>query len=128
MATLDLERGHAELGKERRWTYDAARGIYELEPKVLVELSELRAGHGPVTSIDIRDFVQEVREELSDARNYLVWLRHQLDRGAHLNLDLVDVLRREVRAALADTALTFERVEGIRSLMHDWRHAIDLAA
>lgn len=128
MTTLNLERGHTELGRERYWTYDAARGIHHLEPAVLVDLAELRAGGGPVRSIDIRDFVQEVREELSDARNYLVWLRHQLDRGAHLNLDLVDVLRREVRGALADTALTFERVERIRSLMHNWRHAIDLAS
>jgi hypothetical protein len=125
---IDLARGHAELGRERRWTYDAARGIHQLEPTALVTLAESRAGAGPVQSIDIRDFVQEAREELADARNYLVWLRHQLDRGAHLNLELVDVLRRDVRAALADTALTFERVEQIRALMTDWRHAIDLAA
>lgn len=123
----DLVRGHFEVARERRNTHQPAKLMHDLEPFDLIRLAEERAGAGPVRDIDQRDFPQEAREEFSDARNYLVWLHHQLDRGAPLNLDIVEELRAEVASALGGTAYVFDRLERIRVLMADWRH-LDVAA
>jgi hypothetical protein len=124
----DLVRGHFELARERRFTYEPAAELFRIKPVVLVKLAESRAGAGPVRNIDLRDLVQDTREEYADARNYLVWIRAQLDRGAHLNLHIVDELRAEVSTALGHTAFVFERAERIRHLMNDWRPLLDIAA
>lgn len=123
----DLVRGHLELARERRFTHEPADQLFRIKPVVLVRLAEERAGRGPLRDVDRRDLVQEAREEFADARNYLVWLRAQIDRGAPLNLHVVEELRAEIATALGHTAFVFDRAERIRDLMTQWR-PVDLAA
>lgn len=60
-----------------------------------------RALPGPVRRRDGQDFVQEAREELADARNYLVWHAQVLRREADADARLVKVYRALV--ALVET-------------------------
>lgn len=113
-------RAHIDISRERRRTYEAARTLHGIEPLDLVTLAEERAGIAPVRDIDVRDFVQEAREEFADGRNYLVWIAAQVDRGAHLNLARADLIRAKVIQALGGTALVYELVEQIRELMTGW--------
>jgi hypothetical protein len=61
-----------DLEREREWTRLAGESV-ELGVERLVVFAEHRAGYGPVRDLAGRDFLLEVREELADARNYLVW-------------------------------------------------------
>ena len=61
-----------DVAFERAWTTQAAESV-RVRADELIAFAELRAGHGPVRDLLTRDMGREVREELADARNYLVW-------------------------------------------------------
>lgn len=113
-------REHAAVGRERRRTY-AAGDVHGLKPLALVEFAEIRAGVEIVRGLDRRDFVQEVREELADGRNYFCWALERADRAAHLNMGRIAAVRQECMAGLAATVLAFEHTERAALAMAGWR-------
>ena len=70
-----------DIAVERELTREAAKRV-AADPEPLVLFAEARSDKGPVRDFPTRDFEREVREELADARNYLVWGIYQAqDRG-----------------------------------------------
>jgi hypothetical protein len=66
-----------DVSFERMLTLQAGESVHARTVEQLVTFAEARAGDGPVHDRDGRDFPREVREELADARNYLVWAAEQ---------------------------------------------------
>lgn len=66
-----------DLQFERSWTRQAGESARARTIEQLITFAEARAGDGPVRELADRDFAREIREELADARNYLVWAARQ---------------------------------------------------
>jgi hypothetical protein len=73
-----LDYGHhpvnvaRDVELERRFTLEAARSV-GVDPSSLTVFAESRTHPGPLRDVERRDWVQEIREELGDARNYACW-------------------------------------------------------
>lgn len=109
------------LTLERAVTFDAAATVTARPPERLITLAESRAGDARVRDIDTRCFDREVLEEISDARNYLVWWLEQIARGARLNGPLAGELTEAIGRALATITVAFEHADTAHALMVDWR-------
>lgn len=79
----DLARSDRErvVAVERELTVEAARRV-GADPEPLYVFAEQRANKGPIRDFDSRDFEREVREELADARSYIIWgIQQAQERG-----------------------------------------------
>jgi hypothetical protein len=78
-----LDYGHhpvnvaRDVELERRFTSEAARAV-GVDPNGLTAFAESRTHPGPLRDVERRDWIQEVREEVADGRNYLAWEAQRL--------------------------------------------------
>ena len=100
-----------DLAWERLWSQSAARSA-GVDAHYLTAFAEERSGEGPVRDLSTRDFLQEVLEELADARNYLVWKRRQMELHAAGWVD--EDCATEVLAAAAHIAAAFALVRRLK--------------
>lgn len=78
-----LDYGHhpvdvaRDVELERRFTVEAARAV-GVDPNGIIAFAESRTHPGPLRDVERRDWLQEVREELADAKNYSCWEAQRL--------------------------------------------------
>ena len=83
-----LDYGHHPVNRtrdidlERRFTREAARAV-GVDPEPFIGFAESRILPGPLRDVERRDMLNEVREELSDARNYLCWRAQEMITCGH---------------------------------------------
>lgn len=95
---------------EREITEFAASPYPKYVARALIRFAEDRIREGPVRFDPGRDMVQETREELADARNYLCWIALK---AAHDRADNED----EIRAAIARC---------LQAIIEAWELVIDI--
>lgn len=88
-----------DFGSERTWTIRAGESR-RVSVAQLVAFAEDRAGAGPVRDLETRDFGLEVREELADARNYLVWQLLQEFQSVELDDEVIELITRALESVV----------------------------
>ena len=85
-----------DVAFERAWTVQAGESVH-VRVDELLAFAELRAGHGGVRELATRDFGLEVREELADSRNYLVWWAQQASCAREPDGELTSMIARALQ-------------------------------
>jgi len=68
----DLRAEPVNLDLQRQFVREAARAV-GIDPSALLAYTETRTLPGPLKEFWVRPWVQEARDEISDATNYIPW-------------------------------------------------------